>query len=88
MPNEFQRVMDSLLENIPFTNFYIDDILVASRGSLEEHKSIVYKILSVLDKNIMALKWGNAHFLNQMSNGLASKFEAMEYDRWPVKQTQ
>ena len=36
MPNEFQRVMDSLLKNIPFTNCYIDDILVASRGSLEE----------------------------------------------------
>ena len=57
MPNEFQRVMDSLLKNIPFTNCYIDDILVASRGSLEEHKSIVYKILSILDKNNMAVKW-------------------------------
>ena len=29
MPNEFQRVVDSLLKNIPFTNCYIDDILVA-----------------------------------------------------------
>ena len=56
MPNEFQRVMDSLLKNIPFTNCYIDGILVASRGSLEEHKSIVYKILSILDKNNMAVK--------------------------------
>ena len=58
MPNEFQRVMDSLLKNIPFTNCYIDDILVASRGSLEEHKAIVYKILSILDKINMAVKWG------------------------------
>ena len=48
MPNEFQRVMDSLLKNIPFANCYIDDILVASRGILEEQKSIVYKILSIL----------------------------------------
>ena len=62
MPNEFQRVMDSLLKNIPFTNCYIDDILVASRGSLEEHKSIVYKILSILDKNNMAVKWGKCAF--------------------------
>ena len=62
MPNEFQRVMDSLLKNIPFSNFYIDDILVASRGSLEEHKSIVYKILSILDKNNMAVKWGKCAF--------------------------
>ena len=57
-PNEFQRVMDSLLKNIPFTNCYIDGILVASRGSLEEHKSIVYKILSMFDKNNMAVKRG------------------------------
>ena len=56
MPNEFQRVMDSL-KNFPFTNYYIDDILVASRGSMEEHKSIVYKILSILDKNNRAVKW-------------------------------
>ena len=62
MPNEFQRVMDSLLKNIPFTNCYIDDILVASRGSLEEHKSIEYKILSILDNNNMAVKWGKSAF--------------------------
>ena len=63
MPNEFQRVLDSLLKNIPFTNCYIDDILVASRGSLEEHKAIVYKISSILDKNNMAVKWGKCTFL-------------------------
>ena len=56
MPNEFQRVIDSLLKNIPFTNCYIDDILVAWKGSLEEHKSIVYKILTILDKNNMVVK--------------------------------
>ena len=58
MPNEFQRVMDSLLKNITFTNCYIDDILVASRGSLKDHKSKLYKIISILDKNNMAVKWG------------------------------
>ena len=49
MPNEFQRVMDSTLGNIPFTNFYLDDILVASKGSFIDHKKIVYKNLSTLD---------------------------------------
>ena len=62
MPNEFPRVMESLLKNIHFINCYIDDILVASRGALEEHKSIVYKILSILDKNNMAVKWGKCAF--------------------------
>ena len=33
MSNEFQRVMDALLKDIPFTNCYIDDISIASKGS-------------------------------------------------------
>ena len=61
-PNEFQRVINSLLKIIPLTNCYTDEILVASRGSLEEHKATVYKILSILDKNKMAVKWGNCAF--------------------------
>ena len=35
MQNEFQRVMDSLLKGFPFTNCYIDDILIASKGREE-----------------------------------------------------
>ena len=64
MPNQFifNGIMDSLLENIFFTNCYIDDILVASMGSLEEHKAIVYKILSILDKINMAVKWRKCAF--------------------------
>ena len=49
MLKEFQRVMDSTLGNIPFTNCYLDDILVASKGSFIDHKKIVYKTLSTLD---------------------------------------
>ena len=35
--------MDSLLKNIPFTNSYIDDFLIASKGSYEEHEAILWK---------------------------------------------
>ena len=56
MPNEFQRVMDSLFKNKPFTSCYKDDILVAVKGSLEQHKAIVNKIIIILDKNNMAVK--------------------------------
>ena len=56
MPNEFQRVMDSLLKGIPFTNCYIDDKLVGTKGTVEEHKVIVQRILETLDKNNMAVK--------------------------------
>ena len=66
MPNEFQRVIDSLLKNIPFTNCYIDGILVASRGTLEEDKVIVYKLLSILDKNNIAVERGKCAFFKSV----------------------
>ena len=57
MPNEFQRVMDSTLGSIPFTNCYLDDILIASKGTFLDHKNIVLKILSTLDEYNFAVKW-------------------------------
>ena len=50
IPNEFRRVMDSTLGSIPFTNCYLDDILIASKGTFLDHKNIVLKILSTLKK--------------------------------------
>ena len=41
MPNEFQRVVDSTLGNISFTNCYLDDILIASKGNFNDHQKIV-----------------------------------------------
>ena len=57
MPNEFQRVMGSLLKDIPSTNCFIDEILIASKGSLNEHKAILTKILNILDNKNKAVKW-------------------------------
>ena len=45
MPNEFQRVRDSNLGSIPFTNCYLDDILIASIGTFKDHKNILLKKL-------------------------------------------
>ena len=63
MPNEFQRVMDSTIGNIPSFNCYLDDILVASKGSFFDHKNNVYKILSNLDNLNFAVKWLKGEFL-------------------------
>ena len=73
MPNEFQRVMDSLLKDIPFTNCYIDDILIASKGSLNEHKAILSKILKILDNKNMALKWEKCAFFQKETEWLGFK---------------
>ena len=65
MPNEFQRVMNSLIKDIPFTNCYIHDILIASKGSLNEDKAILSKLLNILDKKNMAVKWEKCAFFQK-----------------------
>ena len=65
MPNEFQRVMDSTLGSIPFTNCYLDDILISSKGSFLDHKNIVLKILSTLDEYNFAVKWSKCKFFQK-----------------------
>ena len=73
LPNEFQRVMDSTLRNFPFTNCYLDDILVASKGSFIDHKKIVYKILSTLDGYNFAVKWSKSNFFQKEIKWLGFK---------------
>ena len=62
LPNEFQRVIISLLRNLSFAICYIDDTLVASKGSLQERKTIVKKFLKIPDKNNVAVKRGKCAF--------------------------
>ena len=57
--------MDSLLKRIPCTNCYIDDIINAhstSKGTIEEHKATVQRILATKVKNNFAVKRGNCAF--------------------------
>ena len=73
MPNEFQRVTDSTLGSIPFTNCYLDDILIASKGTFLDHKNIVLKVLSTLDKNNFAVKWSKCKFFQKEIEWLGFK---------------
>ena len=57
LPNEFQRVMDSLLGHLPGLHMYLDDILIATRGSDERHWREIWTVLSVLNENNAAAKW-------------------------------
>ena len=58
MANEFPIVMDSLLKGTTFTISYMDDIIMASKATVEEQKAIVKRILQILDENNRAVKWG------------------------------
>ena len=73
MPNEFQRVMDSTIGSIPFTNCYLDDILIASKGTFLDHKNIVLKILSTLDEYNFAVKWSKYKFFQKEIEWLGFK---------------
>ena len=49
--------MDSTLENFPFINYYLADILIASKATFLDHKNLVLKILSTLDEYNNSVKW-------------------------------
>jgi hypothetical protein len=46
-PDIFQRVMYELLGDIPNTQVYLDDILITSNGTFEEHAAIMEQVLDM-----------------------------------------
>ena len=87
LPNEFQRVMDSTLGAIPFTNCYLDDILIASKGSFLDHKNIVFKILSTLDHYNFAVNWSKSKFFQKKLHGWDLKFQILEFPLSPQNES-
>ena len=65
--------MDSTIGSYPFTNCYLDDNLVASKGSFTDHKNIVYKILSILDNYIFVVKLPKCKFFQKQIEWLGLK---------------
>ena len=62
MPAEFQRVMDSILNEFPKANAFIVDILVTTKGTEVEHISLVEKILRKLNRENISLKLPKCEF--------------------------
>ena len=56
MLTEFQKVIDNLLKEFPQANAFIDDILIASKGTKVEHIASMEKILKNLDVSNVSLK--------------------------------
>ena len=48
MPAAFKKVMDYTLVGIKNTHCFLDDVIVVSRGSKEDHLKLVYKCLKKL----------------------------------------
>ena len=85
MHNEFQRVGDSTLGSIPFTNCYLDELLIASKGTSLDHKNIVLKILSILDEYNFAVKWTKANCFKKKSIGWGLKSQKQESPFYLIK---
>jgi hypothetical protein len=49
-PDIFQIIVYELLEDIPNIQFYLDDILITSNGTFEEHAAIMEQVLDRLQK--------------------------------------
>ena len=76
MPNEFQRIMDRLTEKLPNTHCYLDDILIATVGSKDEHKKLVINVLKTLDDKRLAIKWEKCTFVTHNIEWLGFKIDA------------
>ena len=45
MPTEFQRTMDCTLQGLEGVICYLDDILVVTKGEIEDHNKLVEKVM-------------------------------------------
>ena len=62
MPAEFQKAMDYTLMGLQNRYCFLDDILIVSKGSLNEHKSYVMKCLQQLDDENLRINLPKCHF--------------------------
>ena len=73
MPTEFQKAMDAELANIPKTYVFLDDILVVTKGSKENHYKVVKTVLTKLNKANIRLKWEKCKFAQKEIEWLGYK---------------
>ena len=62
MPSEFQKAMDYTLISLKNTYFFLDDILIVSKESLEEHKSYAMNCLKRLNDENLRINLPKCHF--------------------------
>ena len=56
MPATFQKTIDKVLEGIHSKSAFLDDILIITKGSLNDHEQEIDKVLNLLDKQKLAIK--------------------------------
>ena len=74
MPAAFQKVIDYILVGLDITPCFLDDIIVVSSGSKEEHLKLVYKHLKKLDEDCLRIYLPKCHFAESEIEWLVYKF--------------
>ena len=68
MPSEFQKAMDCTLQGLEGVICYLDDILVVTKGDIQDYNNLVEKVIQRLDAEGWALKLGKCEFsVNQLT---------------------
>ena len=62
MPAEFQKTVDCTLAGLSNTCCFLDDILIVSRGKIEQHLDLVRKCLIKLDQENLRINLAKCHF--------------------------
>ena len=62
MPTEFQKAMDCILQELEGVIWYLDDILVVTKGGVEDHNTLVEKVMDRLNEEGWALKVSKCEF--------------------------
>ena len=73
MPAEFQKAMDRTLKHAKNTLSFLDDILIVSKGSEQEHEKLIMDVLEKLDRENLALKLSKCEFFQNDVNWLGHK---------------
>ena len=73
MPAEFQKAINRTINYAKNLFCFLDDILIKSKGSEQEHKKLALTILEKLDEENLALKLSKCKFFQTEVNWLGHK---------------
>ena len=74
MPAEFQKAVDYTLIGLKNTFYFLDDILIVSKGSEEYHFKLVIDCLQKLDTDNLRINLPKCHFAKQEISWLGYDF--------------
>ena len=62
MPAEFQKAIDITLANLTNTFSFLDDIIIVTKGGIQNHKEKLFKCLDKLEEEKLAINLKKCHF--------------------------